>query len=298
MPVGEVLSIPASAFKNPNYGYYGGGEPAVTLEFTVTGANAAQGSCLTDNGGFCEFNYLGVNPGVDTVTVTSAAFGAYSSGTVEWKDPPPNDDFADATEVSGLPFETSADTLLATPEPGEEKLCDYASTWYTFTPGEDMFVEAEVGTSSGFAHLGVMTGASLSTMDVLRCAYAVTNLPFEEDREGYAYFLAEAGETYYFSVSGYPFSDPDFEVTFALSVVSGGIVTGDLTCDGEVGPQDSLLALRLDAGLPVPECATAFGDTDCDGYVGVLDSLKMLAYDAGVPKPQAPACPAVATVFV
>jgi hypothetical protein len=296
--VGEVVSIQAYLQARPGYG---SGMPAITVDFLVSGANAAQGACLTDNSGYCEFNYLGANAGEDTVTATVAAFGLERQTTIAWGLPPANDDFANAVAATALPFAHSVDPSLASFEPGERGDCSPGgSVWYRFTPTEDMLLEAEVESEHAPALVGVFRGTSLAELETVRCTFPAFG-PGSDEYEGYSYFMAEAGETYYFSVSTFPYyfgpspaaDAPSFEVEFSLSAVTG-VVIGDLSCDGEVTPADALLALRKDAGLPVPECATAFGDCDCDGYVGVIDSLRILRADAGLPVAEIASCPAVA----
>lgn len=83
--------------------------------------------------------------------------------------------------------------------------------------------------------------------------------------------------------------------------------TGDVQCDGDVDPVDSLQILRYDAGLsttqnePCPEVGEAvsivhngsssshvtwyFGDVNCDGLVNTTDSSRILRYDAGYHDP-------------
>jgi hypothetical protein len=290
---GDVITVQGSVRNNSGYGYFGSGLPGVTLDFVVTGANTAQGSCLTSNDGHCEYNYLGTNAGEDTITVAAPVFGVQQTTTVSVQVPAANDDFANAVEIPGVPYDIEVMAEIATSEPGEELACNYESTWYKFVATEEMFLSAELEPQSSAAQLGVFKGDSLTSLDLVRCAFGFA-FPGHEAYDGYAYFLAEAGETYYFSLSIEIFSGGGElpEVNFSLTQVQG--VVGDLNCDGEVGPPDSLFALKLDAGVFVPECAVAFGDTNCDGEVNALDSLRILMFDAGKPLAAIEACPAVA----
>ena len=65
-PVGEAFTVTASASVN--------GRPAagVLVTDTVTGANAAMGTCTTGADGTCTFAYTGSNPGTDTITASGA----------------------------------------------------------------------------------------------------------------------------------------------------------------------------------------------------------------------------------
>jgi len=56
-----------------------------------------------------------------------------------WAAAPVNDNYADATPISALPFSASVDLTNATIEPGEPTTCSVweTSAWYTFTPSVD-----------------------------------------------------------------------------------------------------------------------------------------------------------------
>lgn len=73
-----------------------------TVEFLVTGANAASGSDVTDAAGKAEFAYTGAGMGLDTITATFDAdgdgiFEATASATKEWVNNPPDCSAATAT---------------------------------------------------------------------------------------------------------------------------------------------------------------------------------------------------------
>jgi hypothetical protein len=85
-----------------------------------------------------------------------------------------------------------------------------------------------------------------------------------------------------------------------------GLLQGDVDCDDDVDPVDSLKVLRHDAGLDVqqePGCpqmggavpaggpGPIWGDVDCDSDVDPVDSLKLLRHDAGLSVQQEPGCP-------
>ena len=85
--------------------------------------------------------------------------------------PPANDNFADATVVSSLPYSQTLSIVEATTEPGEPGTPWSASrtVWWKFTPSADMIVRATQGgccqflsvfraDGSGFAGLTPMTG--------------------------------------------------------------------------------------------------------------------------------------------
>jgi hypothetical protein len=64
---------------------------------------------------------------------------------------PANDNFANATTVSSLPFSDSQDLSTATTESGEPLQCGTRQTvWYQFTPSSDVVVRATTTGSNFF----------------------------------------------------------------------------------------------------------------------------------------------------
>lgn len=104
--------------------------------------------------------------------------------------PPPNDAFANAAPVSGLPFTDTPDLTGATLEPGEPNpSCSFepspeSSVWYAFTPTETGSYTMNTSTASFFPQLAAYTGGSLGTLSQVACGDQAT-------------FHAVAGTTYY-----------------------------------------------------------------------------------------------------
>lgn len=110
--------------------------------------------------------------------------------------PPANDDFADATVITTLPFSGSVDTVTATSEQDEPD-CGRggiaASAWYRYTPGEDtILVVNTAGTDFSKAAVGVYMGNDLGSLTTVACWIAVGVRRFG--------FVASAGQTYFFQV--------------------------------------------------------------------------------------------------
>ena len=63
---------------------------------------------------------------------------------------PPNDNFANATVITSLPFSDSVDNTGATTEPDEPQYCAYSpqTVWYKFTPTANAVVRADMAGSS------------------------------------------------------------------------------------------------------------------------------------------------------
>jgi PKD repeat protein len=115
--------------------------------------------------------------------------------------PPSNDDFANATSFSELPYSQSMDTSTASLEPGEPTppcAQGYSwgrSVWYAYTPTQSGSVTARTEASFS-AGLAVYTGDSLSNLSHVASGCWVDRLTFR----------AEEGTTYYLQIgdiSGY-----------------------------------------------------------------------------------------------
>jgi hypothetical protein len=86
-----------------------------------------------------------------------------------FREPPPNDNFADATPLEGSQVEVEGDNLAATEEPGEpgsENAGSDASVWFTWTAPTSGVVSIDpcVGFDS---QLRVVTGESLDSLQVI-----------------------------------------------------------------------------------------------------------------------------------
>jgi hypothetical protein len=109
--------------------------------------------------------------------------------------PPANDDFADATVISALPFSDSGDLDGTTTEPGEPGGCfDQApqTVWYAFTPAADIVVKADLDGSDFGVVVSVYEalGGGFEGLHFLDC------IGFA----GSSVLTAQAGTTYYYQV--------------------------------------------------------------------------------------------------
>ena len=130
--------------------------------------------------------------------------------------PPANDDFMNATNIEALPFTDSVDVSAANSEPGEPSCFGVAesSVWYTFTPAEDVLVVADTEGSSFSPILAVWT-QTIFGLGRVSCSFGA-----DASQDSRVAIDTEAGATYFFQISRYPFfSTPtDFNVIFNLEV--------------------------------------------------------------------------------
>jgi len=107
--------------------------------------------------------------------------------------PPANDNFADATPITALPFDQTMDLTGATTEPGEPNFsCGVNlqnTAWFSFTP--DTTESLTLQTNMFGTGFRVYTGSSLSQLQLVICSGFGTTP---------GAFRAEAGTTYYIQV--------------------------------------------------------------------------------------------------
>jgi hypothetical protein len=108
---------------------------------------------------------------------------------------PANDDFANATQISSLPFSDTADRTGAGLENGEPTFPSCGSIshtiWHAFTPTKDETLYAHGSASGVNSVIAVYTGSSLAGLTEVGCR-------FERD-----VFRATAGTTYWIQVGSW-----------------------------------------------------------------------------------------------
>ncbi len=80
-PAVEAVGGVHSVYVDASHANLGGSAVGVTMSFQVSGANPVTGSCLTNNGGECQFNFAGPNLGLDTITASATIDGYEVSDT-------------------------------------------------------------------------------------------------------------------------------------------------------------------------------------------------------------------------
>jgi hypothetical protein len=108
---------------------------------------------------------------------------------------PANDDFANATVISSLPFSTTEDTSQATSGLGDPAECgNSGSVWFAFTPPSDMPIQADTFGSDYDTVLSAWTG-TIGAFDRIACNDDFTG------GQSKIRFHATGGTTYYFMVA-------------------------------------------------------------------------------------------------
>jgi len=178
---------------------------------------------------------------------------------------PANDDLADATIISTLPFTDSLKMTAATREPNEARAsCGFSegvSVWYSYDAAADGVLVADTIGSDFPAGIAVFTQSG-SRLTEVACSFN-----FDLVRPNRLAFSVETGETYFVQVSG--FLAPDFPATLTFNLEEG------------IPPaNDSYANATMIGGLPFSDAAdttaatTQFGEpgSNC-AYDGVSSSV-------------------------
>jgi hypothetical protein len=102
-----------------------------------------------------------------------------------------NDDWDTATPITGVPFDVTQETLLATTAPDDELFYDKKTVWFSFTPGESTRVAITTNGSDYQTDVAVYSGPRANRSRAY-CEYA----PDSVQRCN-----LEAGTTYHIVVS-------------------------------------------------------------------------------------------------
>jgi hypothetical protein len=131
---------------------------------------------------------------IAVLILTVASLALVQSGTARAA-ALPNDDFANATPISALPFSDSGDLNGTTVEPGEPPGCGAGAAqtiWYAFTPAAKIVLNGDLNGSDSSVGVNVYqsAGSGFSGLSFLACANSAESF----------HLVAQAGVTYYFQV--------------------------------------------------------------------------------------------------
>ena len=163
--------------------------------------------------------------------------GASSSGSnatlhLRKVTPPGNDAFANAANISALPFDANANNIDATSQTTEPRTapthfgptaCTYqrATRWYKYTPSTNQVIWANTYLATDFdTVLGVYTGSKIGSASLVAC----NNNQWSGNRliaSSGVTFKAQAGVTYRFQVGGFDAESGDTgELPFHVRAIS------------------------------------------------------------------------------
>ncbi|HEX5989501.1 MAG TPA: hypothetical protein VFY75_04730 [Solirubrobacterales bacterium] len=192
----------------------------------------------------------------------------------------PDDDFADAIVLSGLPTAVDSDPTLATTEPGEP---DHPgggegnSIWYLWTAAESGRVHLYNCEYWSGAWFSVYTGAELGSLALVASGTGGGNAC---GNYGGARWNAVAGTTYAIAVEGYAGKggtlgvylgrDPEHPLTVNVTGNGGGTITSDppgIDC-GETCQADFYAGQETEGLAPVTLAATPAPGSVFKGWSG------------------------------
>ncbi len=170
------LSVAASASGSDPFGVqlaaYQAAGPGIT-DLTFLGCDLAP------------YGFLGLDLQAERTYYFQIGSTYFSTGLV------PNDDFINATEIAGLPFNGQSDIRAASLELNEPSVCGnlLQSVWYSFAPAENPVLEINTSGSEEGSLVGIYQ-ASGPAMEDLSSIGCLTSGSF--------YLNAQTGTTYYF----------------------------------------------------------------------------------------------------
>lgn len=193
---------------------------------------------------------------------------------LNFKLPPPNDNFADATLISDTPFEDELNTSEATIEPSEPRpSCSWTpgqTIWYAYTPAITGLAEVRIIPDYG-SFLSVYTGNDLSSLTEIGCW----------DFLGDATFQVEAGQTYFLQIGS--MSGEAGGVRFKLEFVPppSNDNFGDaleITLGASNRFYNSMAT--MEPGEPTPSCYSQISQTVWFRYTPTADGFATIQSDA------------------
>jgi len=201
---------------------------SITVDVSGSDGGVAFNVWQSSGGGFGGLGFVGCGAGSQPVQLSAQAgttyyiqVGSVFFGSIQMQlhvqavPLPVNDNFADATIVSNLPFSGPVDLSSATVEPGEQQLPNgafttiVASAWYVFTPpvSETLLTAADSCCTQPI--IAVYKGTSLANLSQVAGASGFgTPLTFK----------ADGGTTYYFQLGRAFTSNPSTPMQFRLQV--------------------------------------------------------------------------------
>lgn len=239
----------------------------------LTASGLPAGATFVDNGDNTgTFNWTPASNQVGTYLLTfqgdnlSGNTGATFTQINAIFPPPPNDDFANATVATSMPFTVSQDVTNATVAPDDPFCSGRTQTvWFAFTPTSNIRLEANTFGSNYDTTLSVYTGTR-GALSQLACNDDSNNTLQSRVR-----FNAVAGTTYFFMVSSVSF----------FPVSSASLVFNLLPAPPPLSIAPSVT--QFGSVDPTSGAATISGSVSCSQPVFVTISGELKQTRGGVP---------------
>ncbi|MGP8236222.1 MAG: immunoglobulin domain-containing protein, partial [Limisphaerales bacterium] len=176
---------------------------------------------------------------------------------------PANDDFANATLLSGTNLAVTGTTLNATAEPGEPPHCGHPaahSIWYTWTAPANGSVLIDLTDSMPGSTVSVYTGKYLTTLVSIDC-----NVDGNPDATGRCIFPVTAGLVYEIAIdiTGGPGGPVNMFLVFTSSVFPP-IITAQPASQSTVQGASPIFSV-VASGVPAPAYQWLFEGVDLPG---------------------------------
>jgi PKD repeat protein len=165
--------------------------------------------------------------------------------------PPANDDFANATAISSMPFSDTIDVTEAGMEGGESSYCAVSNTaWYSFVADSDGIIRLDSSGSSFFGptlNLYRQDGSDMSGLSFVGCSAYYQN-PVT--------LSVQSGSTYYLQVGGSYWGGGNLHFSIAVVPPPSNDNFADATAVDELPFSDSVdtAAATVEGGEPTPSC--------------------------------------------
>jgi hypothetical protein len=219
-------TITGVTFYRESTGLYG-----MPTDIRVVGSatlNGSTWSLSTSTTGLNTGTYIYLAVATDAARATSAATSASLKVTAP---APANDNFANATVLTGTSISVTGTNIGATKQPGEPNLAGNrggASVWYSWTAPGSGTVSLNTHGSNFDTLLGVYTGTSVSSLTLVAGN--------DDDRANRTLtsavtFTAAAGTTYHFAIDGY--NGATGSIVLNLTEAAGNSARSNLTCSND-----------------------------------------------------------------
>lgn len=252
----------STAIENQNVNFNVAATDAQSLRVALTATGLPIGASFIDNGNNTgTFNWTPTNSQAGTYFLTfqgqdsAGSIGVAFTRITVIPQPPPNDDFGQATIVPSIPFTLSEDATNATVAP-DDPFCfgTNQTVWFAFTPNANIRIEGNTFGSNYDTTLSVYTGSR----------GALTQIACNDDAGGTVQsrirFDAVAGTTYYFEVSSFFPVSPANLVFNVLQAPPPFSITPTVSKFGSVSPSTGVATVSGAVACSQPTFVTISGE--------------------------------------